>query len=152
LTYRPQIATICKHHSIEDHVAKRDTKRFEAYAKGVAAGEPPKSASVAAGYSPNSSYYDVLFKEERFQAAVARWKVKLRGGASPDLAPIIDDLMAGAEKAIALNSGAGMHAACRMLAEAGRLKRLLPLDADAGVPHYEMTREEWLATFAPQPA
>jgi hypothetical protein len=132
-------------------MAKRDAARFTAYARNVAAGMPPKDAYVAAGYSATSSYYDVLFKQDRFQAEVERWRRKLRGGGSPDLGPVIDELMDGAQKALALNTGVGMQAACQMLTEAARLKQLLPRDEHAR-PHYEMTREEWLATFAPRPA
>jgi hypothetical protein len=129
-------------------MAKRDPARFMAYAKNVAAGMPPKDAYAAAGYSGTSSYYDTLFKQEHFQAEVERWRRKLRGGGSPDLGPIIDELMDGAQKALALNSGVGMQAACQMLTEAARLKQQLPREEHAP-PRYEMTREEWLATFAP---
>jgi hypothetical protein len=43
-----------------------------------------------------------------------------------------------------------MNAAARMISEAARLKQLLPAPDDRS-QYYEMTREEWLATFAPKP-
>jgi hypothetical protein len=59
--------------------------------------------------------------------------------------------MRGAEKALTLNSPAALNAAARMIAEAARLKQLLPPPVEARRRNYEMPREEWLAKYAPKP-
>ncbi|MGA2952671.1 MAG: hypothetical protein ABSD80_10600, partial [Caulobacteraceae bacterium] len=99
--------------------------RFEALAKGVAGGASIRAAGIAAGWGRNTRTYYRYAERPDFPDAVERWKLELRRGGSSDLGPVISDLMEGAQKAIALGSGAGMAAACKMLTEAGRLKQLL---------------------------
>jgi hypothetical protein len=113
--------------------------RFEALAKGVAGGASIRAAGIAAGWGRNTRTYYRYAKRPDFPDAVERWKLELRRGGSSDLGPVISDLMEGAQKAIALGSGAGMAAACKMLTEAGRLKQLLAnaeRDADDGPPDW----------------
>ena len=99
--------------------------RFEALAKGVGGGASIRAAGIAAGWGRNTRTYYRYAERPDFPDAVERWKLELRRGGSSDLGPVISDLMEGAQKAIALGSGAGMAAACKMLTEAGRLKQLL---------------------------
>jgi hypothetical protein len=111
-----------------------------------------KDAGIAAGYSPRSKSMYKRFHSKPFQERLKRHQRALAFSDTSDLVPIIDRLVKAADTAVTLKSAAGMKATCNLLAEAARLKRLLPLDAPAHGPRYEMTREEWLATFAPRAA
>jgi uncharacterized membrane protein len=127
--------------------------RFEAMAQGVAAGQTTKAAAIAAGYTGTATSYYQVAKRADFKARVKVLEQERLWGGSSDLAPAINLLMRGAEKALTLNSPAALNAAARMIAEAARLKQLLPPPpVEARRRNYEMPREEWLATYAPKPS
>ena len=67
--------------------------RFEALAKGVAAGASVRAAGIAAGWGRNTRTYYRYAKRPDFAAEVERWKLELRRGGSSDLGPVITDLM-----------------------------------------------------------
>ena len=127
-------------------------EQLEIFAEAYARGARIKDAGIAAGYAPESKAIYRRFHKEDFQERVRRHQRALLPAETPDLVPIIDRLMKAADAAVTLKSAAAMKAACDLLAEAARLKRLLPLEESASRPRYEMTRKEWLATFAPRPA
>jgi hypothetical protein len=127
-------------------------EQLDALAAGYARGLSKQAAAVAAGYSPRTSSFREHFKKQAFQDRIDKHRRALNQAETPDLVPIIERLVSAADKAAAMPTAAAMKAACDLLAEAARLKRLLPLDQAAARPRYEMTREEWLATFAPRPA
>jgi hypothetical protein len=126
--------------------------QLEIFAATYVDGATIQDAGIAAGYSPVSKAMYRRFHSDDFQERVARHKRALAPSETPDLVPVIDRLMKAADAAVTLRSAAAMKAACDLLAEAARLKRLLPLHERGTLPNYEMTREEWLATFAPRPA
>jgi hypothetical protein len=125
--------------------------QLEIFAEAYARGARIKDAGLAAGYSAESKAMYRRFHSDDFQERVKRHQRALIPAETPDLVPVIDRLMKAADAAVTLKSAAAMKAACDLLAEAARLKRLLPLDQPDQGPRYEMTREEWLATFAPRP-
>lgn len=120
---------------------------FEALAKGVAGGATIRAAGIAAGWGPNTRIYYKYSKRDDFAAAVERWKLELRRGGSSDLGPVISDLMEGAQRAIGLETGAGMTAACKMLVEAARLKQLL--GSVDGAAARRRDDDEWAARYGP---
>jgi hypothetical protein len=64
---------------------------------------------------------------------------------------VIDMLMLGAEKAMALETAGGMNAAARMMTEAGRLKQKLPKTTRRpAVGGVGMSADEWLEKFGPK--
>lgn len=126
--------------------------RFEAMAQGVAAGQTTKAAAIAAGYTGTATSYYQVAKRDDFKARVKVLEQERPWGGSSDLAPAINLLMRGAEKALTLDSAAALNAAAKMIAEAARLKQLLPPPPVQGrTQRYEISREEWLATYGPKP-
>ena len=125
-------------------------EELDTFALGCAKGLAICRAGIAAGYKPKSNAMYKRFHRADFQERIAKHKRALSQAERPDLIPIIERLVETADKARAMGSAAAMKAACDLLAEAARLKRLLPIDEVA--PSFEMTREEWLATFAPRAA
>jgi hypothetical protein len=125
-------------------------EQLDTFALGCAKDMAICRAGIAAGYKPKSNAMYRRYHRPDFQARIAAHRRALGQAKTPDLIPIIERLVAAADKARAMDSAAAMKAACDLLAEAARLKRLLPIDEAA--PSFEMTREEWLATFAPRPA
>lgn len=126
---------------------RRLNRQHEAMAQSVAAGLTIKEAFVAAGFAERSHHYDVVAKREDFQQRVAMLRQEREWGGSPDLAPAINMLMRGAEQAMALNNGAAMAAAARMVAEAARLKQKLPKTRRTGD---DLSVEEWIARYGPK--
>ena len=129
-----------------------ESSRLEALAQALAKGLGVQAASTEAGYS--RQYEVSRQRAARLDVRARVAEIEADGlRAAADLTPIIDKLTELAEAASKLNSGTGMMAACRMLSEAARLKGLLPafeqLHATDGLPP-ELTKEEWLAAFAPR--
>jgi hypothetical protein len=99
--------------------------RYEAMARGVAAGKTIFQAAVDAGYGPKGRLCYKHTRRDDGAPEVERWKLDLQRGGSGDLAPVVNDLMAGAQRSMGLNSAGGMMAAYRMLTEAARLKQII---------------------------
>jgi len=126
-------------------------ERCEALARGVAAGADLKSAAIAAGYGAKAGTYYRHKKRKDFAPLVARLKLEMERGGSADLGPVITDLMEGAQRAMALDTGVGMMAAARMLAEAGRLKQKLPKTRRGRISSVDdMTDQEWAERYGPK--
>jgi hypothetical protein len=113
-------------------------------AQGVADGLCFKHAGVAAGYSRHSTscIYKVA-REPAFRARVETLIRQRQWGGSSDLAPVIEMMVDCAQSARGLGNGVGMTAAHRLLAEAARLKQLLPRPLAPG----ELSEDEWLRTY-----
>jgi hypothetical protein len=116
-------------------------------AQGVADGLCLKQAGIAAGYSRNST--SCIYKVARDPAFRARVETLIRQrqwGASDGLAPMIELMVDCAQSARELGNGAGMTAAHRLLAEAARLKQLLPPPLAPG----ELSDEDWRRAYGPR--
>jgi hypothetical protein len=123
-------------------------EKQETLAEGIAMGLTGRAAGSRAGFAPtNDSFYRWL-KLPEFIARIDKHRRALDPAATNDLQPIIARLLAAADKVTATD-GATLRAVRDLLAEAARLKQLLPAEDTAPV-NYEMTREEWLAAFAPK--
>jgi HPt (histidine-containing phosphotransfer) domain-containing protein len=71
-------------------------------------------------------------------------------GGSRDLVGLIEALKRAFDVAITLKSAAGMAAARAIVAEAARLKQLLPPDPVLPDPRIvDLTDEEWTARYGP---
>jgi phage terminase small subunit len=130
-------------------MARATLEQQDKFADELAAGLPICRAAENAGYKPKSEAAHNLAKEPEFMAKVEKRRRARTPAANPDLEPIIERLLAAADKAGAMGSAAAMRATCELLTEAARLKQLLPPEETAPANH-EMTREEWLAAFAPK--
>jgi hypothetical protein len=124
--------------------------RVEAMAQGVADGQTIKAAAFAAGYSRKTNYFYQIARRPWFKARVEVLEQERRWGGSRDLAPIISLLMQGALKAMEVGTLEGINTAARMIAEAGKLKQLLPAPETPEFLDYTMNREDWMAKFAPK--
>lgn len=128
--------------------------RQEAFAQAVARGLSLQAASKEAGY-----YLDSRKSARRAQLphVAARVADLIRDRAwagSSDPESVIASLLAMARDAAKLGSAAGMREARALLLEAFRLRRELDLGAAdpehaAGILPPALTKEEWLAAFAP---
>ena len=127
------------------------TARYEDLAKGIARGMSLRGAASHYGHGkPGGSDYPYARTDE-FKARVEEFRKTLGGGDSPDLAPVINELMGAALEAKALGSAAGMKAACDLWAKAAELKRLLPPQPQPEEPiEPPMTGEEWVRRFTPE--
>jgi hypothetical protein len=126
-------------------------KQMDAFADGVAEGWPVRPAAVRAGYSPKSNCIYAWMKRPEFIARVEKHRARREPAAGPNLGPIIERLLAVADRAALAQSDPAMLRAVReLLAEAARLKQLLSVADAAEGPGYELTREAWLANFAPK--
>jgi hypothetical protein len=126
------------------------TPRYEDLARGVARGMSLRGAARAYGYGkPSDSTYKYA-RTQTFRVRVEEFRRRLGWGDSPDLAPVIDELMGAALEAKALGSAAGMKAACDLWAKAADLKRLLPPPPESEEPmEPPMTTEEWVRKYKP---
>lgn len=130
---------------------KLKTPQQEALAHGVANGLNFNQVARQAGYAKkNLSRLKKYWSDKpEFVARVAEINASAEADVSDDLRPVIRELMAAARKAVALESGVGMRAAATMYAEAARLKQALGAQYEEPELYPAMSREEWLATFAP---
>jgi hypothetical protein len=128
-------------------MGKVDQRRVMRMAQGMAEGLTPKAAAVAAGYSPRTNSYRTIVEDENFKSQVEAARLRHRRGGSPDLGPVIDDLMEYAEKAAGLGTGAGMMAAAKLLAEAARLKSQMQYTDNLEPPPPILPRDEWMRLY-----
>ena len=124
--------------------------RREAFAQAMARGTAPIDACSEAGYGRWYKQAKRLSTNAEIIARIEEIREHEAGGGSDDLAPVIDALMSLAKKAAGLNTAAAMGAARGALAEAARLKQLLPKPKTAGEIEAEMQHEEWLEQFGIQ--
>lgn len=122
--------------------------RAEAFAQALAGGASPGRAWTEAGY---------VGHEHRARGRAAHPTVTRRVAeigreqtlAAKDLTPVIEEMMRLAKEAGKLNTVAGLTAARGLLAEAARLKGLLP--EPPWVPEAPLIRtlsnDEWMAEY-----
>jgi len=125
--------------------------RLEAFAQAMAGGLPPRKAQTEAGYADSGRGAKTHSEREDVRARADEIVRHAMWGGTCDLGPAIDALAAVGEAAQALGSASALREAKGAFAEAARLKRLLPPSAPPPAAMPDMTREEWLATFAPRP-
>jgi phage terminase small subunit len=134
----------------------------DAFAEGLAMDLPVREAADRAGYSPNSNSVFQWRKRPEFIAHIEKRRRALNPGSTPDLEPVIKRLIAAADNAAGAKDAPTLRAVRDLLAEAAKLKQLLPApDTPAPVTpapvtpapprqEYEMTREAWLAAYGPK--
>jgi hypothetical protein len=126
-------------------------ERQDALAEGLAKGLTARQAALRAGFGPRNDVYYRWLKLPEFMARVERHRRAQAPAGSADLQPVIERLLAAADKGAEATDGPTLRAVCDLLAEAARLKQLLPApESEARPQNYEMTREAWLAAFAPK--
>jgi hypothetical protein len=104
-------------------------KRQEAFAHGLVRGMTLREADVAAGYNSNGNLGQLAATKE-IEAPVEEIAKRMGWGETRDVKLLIEDLKGAFDKAVALNSAAGMAAARALAAEAAKLKQLLPSEPD----------------------
>jgi hypothetical protein len=124
-----------------------DDHRLESFAQCLAKGMRPLNASRRTGFAADANRSNVRAARADVVKRVAEIAQSNLWGGSRDLGPVIDELMAAAQEARKLGTGAGMMAARALLVEAARLKEELPVPLQPG--DRELTREEWTARHAP---
>jgi len=126
--------------------------RLEAFAQAIALGRTPVEAAIEAGYAPPRNHLRLRLKltEKR----VEHLRTLLGGGNTRELAPIIEQMIRLAGKAAELETASGLASARGLLAEAARLKQLLPESPTSATAATStapaapaLSREEWLAAF-----
>jgi hypothetical protein len=131
-----------------------DDEKREALAQLLARDVPFRQASKQAGYV-HCWKSRALARTKRADVAQRVAEIRrARALEATDLTPMIDALMAAAEKAQAEleKTPAGLTAIRGLLVEAARLKGLAPPPPlQAPQPRVRMTDEEWMETFAPKP-
>jgi hypothetical protein len=130
--------------------------QLEKFAAGIAKGYTQRRAADEAGYSPRTKSMSKWLRRPSFMDRVERYRRANGTSVAPDLLPIIERLVKVADAVTAPRASgepptaAAVQAARAALVEAARLKQLLPTDVPRAEDYYQMTREEWLATFAPK--
>jgi hypothetical protein len=125
-------------------------QQLDTFADGIAEGLPVRPAAIRAGYSATSNSVYQWLKRPEFMARVEKFRRRRAPAATGDLEPVIERLLAAADSAAALNSAPALRAVRDLLAEAAKLKQLLPPPEATPPRAYEMTREAWLDAFAPR--
>ncbi|HEY5070529.1 MAG TPA: hypothetical protein VII63_00715 [Caulobacteraceae bacterium] len=136
-------------------MAAFENKRLEALAQALAKGLPVHAATRKAGYSRQCEVS--RRRAARAEVVTRVGEIELeRIAAAADLVPLIRQLTTLAAAAGKLGSAAGMVAARGLLAEAALHKRHLAASRPAAtsvsgpVPPPVLTKEEWIAAFAPK--
>ena len=136
-------------------MAAFEDERREKFARGLTDGMPAWRAWEAAGYARNRHRARTVAAREDVKVRITEISEGRAWGGSSDLAPVIDECMRLAIKARTMNTAAAMVAARGLLAEAARLKALLPVaapSADASRARPALSDDEWLAAYAPKAA
>ncbi|MGH6986435.1 MAG: hypothetical protein ACRED9_06295 [Caulobacteraceae bacterium] len=128
-----------------------DNPRLEALAQALADGLPIHEATRRAGFSRQSGMTRRRCARRDVRERIAEIRLE-RARTASDVRPVIEKMMALAEEAGKLKSGAGMTAAHKLLVEAARLKAThapsRPRETWALPP--QLSKEEWLDAFAPK--
>ncbi len=130
-----------------------DKPGHEALAHALARGASVREAHLEAGMNLERPWR--LRKRVQRPEVVARVAELRWGRDAAELLAISDTLLDLSKRAADLASGVGMMAARSMLVEAARLKRDAIRSIAATALHLppppELSKEEWLAAFAPRP-
>ncbi|MBA3812295.1 MAG: hypothetical protein H0X27_11765, partial [Caulobacteraceae bacterium] len=131
-------------------MATMGKSRNEAFAQALAGGASPGRAWAEAGYVGHGHRARRRAADpavKRRVAEIGREKTL----AAKDLMPVIEEMMRLVKEASKLDTAAGLTAARGLLAEAARLKGLLPEPpwAPEEPPRRRLTTEEWVAKYAP---
>ena len=139
-------------------MAALNNSRHEGFARALARGASPKQAAAETGYDYHPDRARRLAATAAVAARVAELIEAARWGGHADLATVFSELMRLAKAAGELETAAAMVAARGLLAEAIALRER----ASAGVGNGEgpgasvsalppaLTKEEWIAAFAPR--
>jgi hypothetical protein len=124
--------------------------RKEAFARGLARGKTPDEAYVTAGYKPSGRPGGPAKKDET-KERVEEITPRSGWGETRDVKAVIEDLKAAFDKAVRLDSAAGMAAARALAAEAAKLKQLLPREPEPQDGRAErmrtLTEAEWIKLY-----
>ncbi len=130
----------------------------EATAQGLARGLSIHKAMKQAGYTRYRKEIDELMQTPPMVERIETIKYDRDRGGSGDLGFLVDTLISLADLAADLGTAAGVREARGLLADAAKLKALLPPEEcapahDLGEDdeiEIDMEPEAWLAKFAPQ--
>jgi len=127
------------------------TKKQEAFARGQARGLTQTEANAAAGYSRRNA--SRVAKNPAVQARIAELTKRIAWSETRDVLPLIESLKEAFDKALALDTGASLTAARGLVAEAARLKQMLPREKDAADERARrlqpLSDEEWTKLYGP---
>ena len=125
--------------------------RHEALAQALARDDNVSAAGRTAGFGKNAAYAWRLSRSPKIIDRVAELVQTAPWGGSSDLVPVINEMAKRGIEAGKLGTAAGMIAARQLLAEAARLKQLLPVPEEAYPPprRRQMSTREWVETFCP---
>jgi hypothetical protein len=132
-----------------------DDPRRERCARNLARGMSHSRASRDAGYAGRASHAKERSENPRMSERIKEIKAEFARQGDPDLGPVIDALMTSATKAYEEKdvkmTPAGLVAVRGLLAEAARLKGLVPRttieDDDNMLP--DLDDDAWMARFGP---
>jgi len=132
-------------------MAAFENARMETLAQGLAAGLALHEATAAAGFSRQNGMSRRRAARADVTTRVAQIAAE-RIAKAADLVPVIDQLMTLAAKAETMTSAAALSAARGLLAEAVKVKAMLPAkaagrDEEPRVPN--LNKEERLKAFSP---
>jgi hypothetical protein len=125
-------------------------KGWEKYARGRALGMTQRAAYMNAGYSEKTGNVEHVAKHPDVMRRVEELKDEFHWGETPDVAPVINELMRLARDAAKVGTVPAMVAARGLLAEAGKLKGRLaerPDIFDAEPVEPPMSKADWVATY-----
>ncbi|HZL19468.1 MAG TPA: hypothetical protein VFG23_17165 [Polyangia bacterium] len=129
--------------------------RHEAFARALARGVSLREATAASGLKYFPKRMQARAATAAVVARVEELKEEARWRGQQDLKRVFEKLFDLASSASELKTGAALTAARGLLAEAARLREHLP-GAGHGAPLQgvrpapDLTKEEWLAAFAPR--
>jgi hypothetical protein len=127
----------------------------EAFAQACAQGVPGKEAYRRAGYIGHPDNAAKIAKYKEVSGRTAELVSEKLWGGSPDLGPVINELMRLALAAAKGGTVGGFNAAKGLLAEAAKLKLQLGAQRRERQDPYDdipprMSEAEWMKTYAPQ--
>ncbi|HEY2178714.1 MAG TPA: hypothetical protein VGH15_09050 [Caulobacteraceae bacterium] len=106
-----------------------DKEKREKLANALAEGLNRTSAAARSGYAPQT--VSRLRKNPEFRARVEKLRDERDWGGSPDLAPVVNELIAYARKAARGDTAADLNCARQYLVEIARLKQQMAANAKA---------------------
>jgi hypothetical protein len=134
--------------------------RREAFAQALARGSTVREAARRAGYGPRINHSKDRARSKPIVKRVDEIARQLAWDGDTEALRVFDELMRLAAEAAKTKTPADLAAARGLLAEAARLRRdwaklAAPAALAAPPPTYsivppELTKEEWLAAFAPR--